>query len=527
VALVLAAAGPRSPSAGLGTHAPTAAVIVFDNSLSAGAVAAGVPVVDRLKEAAGAVLDRASGEDRLWLLTADGIPRAGTVAGLRVRLDSLGSSPRRLDLGQAVRTAADLLTAQDRPGEIIVISDLQRSALAGQAIDRPMTVLRPAGAPPPNAGLGSARVGSQPWGPDGGTVTIEVAGVGTGARPVSIAVGDRPARQQLVPVGGQGGQRLVGLEAGWWTVTASLDPDELRGDDIRTVAVRVAPAARVSWSPDDRFLATAAEVLGQNGRIVAGTDVSFGVLGGGGAVVLPPADPARVGALNRALASRGSSWRFGDLSIAPTATDSGPWLGRERVTRRYRLGFEGGAPSEVLVTAGGEPWLVRSGRVILVGSRFDPEWTTLPLSASFLPFVDALLNRAARGELVQLAAAPGERVLVPDRVTVVARNDRTWPVEGGAAFTPTELGSHFLLADRDTVGALSVNPDPRESDLTRAEDGEVRALWPGARIGDLGRAAELAFQAAASSDLRGPLLWIALLLGLAEVALATGGRRRA
>jgi hypothetical protein len=345
--------------------------------------------------------------------------------------------------------------------------------------------------------------------------------VGEGARPVSIGVGPRPPRQLLVPVGGQGSQKLTGLSPGWWTVTASLDPDELRSDDSRTVALRVAPAARVSWSPGDRYLATAAEVLVQNGRIVPGTEVSLGTLGGPASIVLPPADPAQIGALNRALAARGSAWRFGDLSVTPTATDSGPWLGRERITRRHRLTFQGGAATDVLVTAGGEPWLVRSGRVVLVGSRFDPEWIGLPLSAGFLPFVDGLVNRAARGELVQLSAAPGERVLVPDRITAVAAGDRRISIEGGSGLTPSDLGVYYLLVDRDTVGVVSVNPDPRESDLTRATDAAIRSLWPAARIGSADQAAELAFRAAARSDLRGPLLWGALLLGLLEVGLAS------
>jgi hypothetical protein len=68
---------------------------------------------------------------------------------------------------------------------------------------------------------------------------------------------------------------------------------------------------------------------------------------------------------------------------------------------------------------------------------------------------------------------------------------------------------------------LSVNPDPRESDLTRAADAEVSRLWPRARVEPLERAAVVAFRANARSDLRGPLLWAALLLGLAEVGLAS------
>lgn len=525
VALVLAAAGPSLPTAGLGTHAPTAAVIVLDNSLSSGAIVGGVPVLDRLKETARSVLARATGDDRLWLLDADGVPRIGTPASLGSRIDTLEASGRRIELGSAVALAAEILGAVDGPGEIIVISDLQRTALAGAAHGGPMTVLRPAVPVQLNAGLNGLALGSQPWGPDGGTAVVAVGGSGDGARPVTLSMPGRPPRQILVPPGGQSSQKISGVGSGWWTITAALDPDELRADDARSATLRVAPPARASWGATDRFLATAADVLAQNGRIVAGSEVTLGSLGAGAAIVTPPLDPAQVGAVNRALAARGSPWRFGDLTITPGVTDSGPWLGRERISRRHRLQFQGGAPSDILVTVAGEPWVARSGRLVLVGSRFDPDWTALPLSAGFVPFIDGLVNRAARGEFTSLSAAPGDRLTLPDRVTEVATADRRWPVEGGAGFVPPASGAYFLLVARDTIGALDVNPDPRESDLARAEDEEVRSLWPGARIGGLDRAEDMAFQAGARSDLRGPLLWAALILGLLEAGLASWRKR--
>ena len=525
-AVMLAAAGPRWPRASLGTHSPTAVVLIVDNSLSSGAIRGGVPVLDGLRRAGRAVLAQASADDRLWLLTADGVPRAGSASGLASRVDSLVVAPARLDLGVEVVAAAGLLKSADRAGEIIVVSDFQRSAMSGGRYDGPITALRPAGDPPLNAGIAALAVGSQPWGQDGGNVAIRVGGTGERARPVSIATEGRPSRQLLVPVGGTATQRLAALPPGWRTVTAELDPDELRLDDRRVVAVRVAPPARVAVADAGTFVTTAVQVLEQNGRLAAGTEVSLGTLGATASVVLPPADPARLGAVNRALAARGSSWRFGDPAITATATDSGPWLGRERVQRRYRLVHQGGAPTDVLVTAGGEPWVARSGRTVLVGSRFEPDWTGLPLSAGFLPFLDALVNRAARGELIQLEAAPGDRILVPDRVTAVVAGDRRWPIEGGSAFRPTTLGPHFLLVDRDTVGSISVNPDQRESELAPASVPEMEALWPKVRIADLARAGAVAFQSGATSDLRGPLLILAVTLLLLEIILAAGLRRR-
>jgi hypothetical protein len=76
------------------------------------------------------------------------------------------------------------------------------------------------------------------------------------------------------------------------------------------------------------------------------------------------------------------------------------------------------------------------------------------------------------------------------------------------------------------VGAISVNPDPRESALRPARDAQVARLWRGARVMDLREAAEAAFAGPARSDLRGPLLWLALVMGLTELGLASAWSRR-
>jgi hypothetical protein len=111
-------------------------------------------------------------------------------------------------------------------------------------------------------------------------------------------------------------------------------------------------------------------------------------------------------------------------------------------------------------------------------------------------------------------------------VTGVRQGEREWRVEGGGLFTPLDPGVYYLLAGDDTVGALTANTDPRESLLERASDAQVRQLWHGARIQPVDDAGMAAFSSAARGDLRGPLLWLALLLALAETALASATRRR-
>jgi hypothetical protein len=265
-------------------------------------------------------------------------------------------------------------------------------------------------------------------------------------------------------------------------------------------------------------VATALAALADAGRVRAGAEVSVGALGPGASVVVPPADPAELGALNRALERRGLAWRYGLASSLGADIEGGEAAGA-RVLRRHALEPRGSGRTGVLATAGGSPWAVRSGNVVLLGSRLEPEWTDLPVRGGFVPFLDALVNRAVRGEAVLADGTPGAPLTVPDRVTGIRLGAREWAVEGGARFVPPEPGAYALLAGADTIGAAAVNPDPRESALDRAEDRAARALWRGAEFATPERAAARAFTGAARADLRGPLLWLAALLVLAELLL--------
>ncbi|MBW8840140.1 MAG: hypothetical protein JF602_09890, partial [Gemmatimonadetes bacterium] len=146
--------------------------------------------------------------------------------------------------------------------------------------------------------------------------------------------------------------------------------------------------------------------------ITRGNEVTLGRLGPRGSVVEPPADPAALGALNRALAARGLTWRYGALTLAPTNTDSGSAVGRVRVLRRYRFESTASGRTGVLATAGGEPWLVRSGDVVLLGSRLNPDWTISanldPRETLLRPVPDEQVRRLwRRAQVVSLPDAAG------------------------------------------------------------------------------------------------------------------------
>lgn len=525
--VVLAAAAPTLRTRGAAGHAPSALVLVVDNSPSSGAVTGGVQRLGALQAAARAVLARATPADALWLIAADGLPRRGDAATLRDAVDALEVDARRLDLGAAIALADEILAAEERPGEIVVVSDLQATALSAADPAAPLIVARPADPAPPNRGVASLSVGPQPWSLDGGRVALSLVGDSAGAdAPVTVQLGTRASRQLLASVDGVASVRLPAPASGWWVVSAEADPDEFRLDDRRVAAVRVAPIAEVDWAAAGRWATAAADVLAANGRLAAGREITLGALGPGISVVEPPADPAAVGALNRALGRRGAGWRYGPLLADAERSDSGGLVGPHRVERRYTLESSASGRSGVLATIGGAPWIVRAGDLILLGSRLEPEWTDLPVSAGFVPFLDLLLNRVARGEVALLAGTPGDPVTLPDRVTEVRRDTTRWRAEGGGRFRAQASGVYWLLAGADTVGALAVNPDPRESRLQAPDDAAVRRLWSGAWVRPLAAAGDAAFTSAARRDLRGPLLWTALLLGMMEVGLASGGRRR-
>jgi hypothetical protein len=278
-----------------------------------------------------------------------------------------------------------------------------------------------------------------------------------------------------------------------------LDPDELRADDRRLFLWHVASGMRVSTGPGaGPFVAAAVEVLRDAKRVGSGTEVTIGERPRAGTtIVLAPADRASLGELNRALAARGTRWRYGAPGTpGPIASPDLGQITGALVSRRYRIvtavaSAERGTGTDntVVATVNGDPWLVRDGDVVLVGSRLDTAWTALPRSTAFVPFVDALINRVARGEGPVRAAEGAARVA-------------------------------FDARGADTVGATVFGADPRESDLAPAPAELVRQTL-GAPAVDAARFAAARFSATRRAEVSGWLLALALLVALVELGVAT------
>lgn len=499
--IVAAAARPLLPSLAGGAslvHEPTALAVIFDNSLSSGVVVDGRPLLERLKRTARASLARASAADRLWLVLADGVARGGTREALIATVDSVGVSPLRLDLTAAVHAAARLVDAEPFAArEIHVVSDLQRTALGpGRAVvPRGVRVLAlaPLEHVPENRGIGAVQV------TDAAVVVSVVGNAGAGgkAAAVTVRVQGREVGRALAAPGSAATIALPALGSGWWVGEASLDPDELRADDRRLLAWRVAPPAQVDALPGaGSFVAAALAVLEEGRRIRRGTEVIIGdrpAAGSRTSVVMPPADPALLGEVNRALAERGSRWRFGAPGtpgpMAGMAVPEGAPVGRRYRLEEARQEDVRGRDSVVLARVNGEPWLVRDGSVLLIGSRLDTAWTALPATPSFVPFLDALVNRLARNEAPVTQAEGASRV-------------------------------EFRIRGTDTLGATVFGPDPRESDLTPAGAGLARDVLGAAVLDDASFAAAR-FAGTGRTDVSGLLLAFALLLALAELGVAT------
>jgi hypothetical protein len=319
-------------------------------------------------------------------------------------------------------------------------------------------------------------------------VTATIGGTpGAPAVPVTLTVGGREAARGLAAPGEQVSFPLPALSPGWWVGEVQVAHDELRSDDSRPVAWRVTPPARVGATTEaGPFIGAVLSVLQEGGRVTPGSDVRFGAPPAPGAVVMPPADGALLGATNRALAAVGAGWRFGPPGTPGSLVDSaGMGAGGVAVGRRRR---RIGAGGDVLATVNGEAWLVRTGGMLLIGSRLDTVWTALPTTPQFLPFVDRLVRDIAAG----------------------ARAIQT--AEGAP-------GVAFETRGADTVGATVSGIDARESDLTPAEPGQVRRSLGATPVAAAGFAAAR-FGGGRRTDAGPALLLVALVLAGLEVLVA-------
>ena len=394
----------------------------------------------------------------------------------------------------ALRSARQLLsTARGAPGQILVITDLQRSGLAGLAgLELPADAEVRAVTVRPASRANSALVGADVQRvPVGDKSQLLVA-----ARLLSRELGGLRRAQLALTVNGRAaGSREVTLPAdgvitaafdpiplaaGRASAELSLTPDALTADDgFRFVvpaeqALRVLLVAAPGARPDETLFLERALGIGREPRIVLERRSSLDAraLRGAAVVLLVDTPVPALAALEQWLrdgggllvaagqrlaarptggtllpgALRGSIERlseqggaFGEVSLdhpifAPFREGGGAALGTARFLRYPRI--EPVAGSEVLARFDdGAPALVEqaygSGRVLLLAVPLDGLTGDFPLQPAYLPFLRRLAVYAAGHHAAPLWRTTGETGIVPSGL-----RDPVIATPGGALLRP-------------------------------------------------------------------------------------------
>ena len=531
LAIALAVAGPIGPFPGVG-HPPTAVALVVDNSLSSSAAGAEGPVLNQLVAGARAVIDASTGGDELTLLTMDGTAVSGSADALRTSLNELRAIDGAGDAAATLRRARAVLAASALPERrLVLLTDGQASAWQELAHDSTIITLsfQPAGAPPMNRAVTGLSLEPPHWSPRG---AVRATLRGDSASWRLVLDGTSAARGTAAP-GAPIVARAQPAARGWIAGALELEPDELRGDDIRHFAVHVGEAPAVSAdAAGGAFLRGAVDALIDGGRARRGTQVWIGAAERARrpGILFAPTDPLSVADANRALERAGIPWRLGARRTG-AAPLRGAGVNGAQAKVWYTLTFSGDASTrtDTLVRVGNQPWAVAGDGYVLIASAADAEGTDLPVRAAFLPWLDALLaERLSVAGGVALEVAPGATVTVPSGVTALdAPDGSTRSVVGGETLiAPWTAGVHFWRRGDRRAGALVVNPEPDESDLTRlTPDSLARTLGAERTLQDPARLGRETFAAGGRRALDTPLLILALILLAAESLVARRGRR--
>jgi hypothetical protein len=537
LAIALAAARPFVRGVGVGGHGTTAVAIVLDNSLSTTAMTGGAPLFDALREATRTLLRAATAGDRLWLVTADGRVRGGSRDALLAELDGISPLQGAGDLPLAVRRAGAAVETAPVPTRVIAVAtDGQRTAWRGAArIGGLASVFVPAGDPPRNRAVIAAAAEPARWTPRGAVTARVDAPDSVGYR---VVLDDRTLARGTASRGDPVSLRVAPPERGWRAGRVEIEPDDFAADDARHFAVWIGAPPAVTADPSaGAFVGTALSTLVADGRVTAGGGVRVGaadVIGDLPALILPPADPVRLGAANRALERLGIPWRFAALDRSP-AVARGDRLDGVPIAERYRLDAVGDRVGDTLATAGGEPWIVGGPAYVLVASRLDPAATALPLRAAFVPWLaDVLALRlgAPAGDLgAPIDAVPGQRIRLPAGADALeAPSGERRAVQSETANAPDARGVWFVLRAGRRIGAVVVNAPPEESQLARwsADALGNRLAARGARAAGTANAwVRETFAPSTRRPALTPLLLLALLLLAAESAAVRASRTTA
>ena len=554
--LVVAGARPFLRGGG-GVHDPTATVLIVDNSMSSGLIRGGARVLELLKAVAIRSINRASDEDRVWLIRA-GEPWGPAITGSRAEVSAAvletGATDTRGDLRAALERAVVLTSGSGLPAvEIHLISDLQASAFKGTGsavgsgpVPVAVVVFDERSGDRENAYLDSLMVGGglAPLVNQRTRLSVRLAGAADSMDvPLRLVVANRILG---VATGGLDNSALLPIGpfgAGYVYGHVETDPDDLRGDDRRFFAFRVRSAPTLATSGSAPFfLSEAIPVLVGAGRVslasIRDAEILISVAGAGmteagpegrAVVVLPPRDPALLPGLNRALASAGIPWRYEPTTAvgeAGVTRWSGPVnLDEVRIRSHYTLipGGDGQNQGVLASTSSGDPWLVEGtaprGSYLLFASGLDEQSTNLPLTAALMPLMEWMVSRWGDTQGTQGGSIAGMPIFPPPGTTSIRDPaGKLHPVDATHPFAATPAaGVYEFLAGDSTIHLIAVNAPREESLLIPIETGVLRDLLPGPStlVTDSARWARAVFPAG-----QGPEIWRWLLVAAALVLVA-------
>jgi hypothetical protein len=531
VAIAMAAARPVGSVGGTG-HAPTALAIVVDNSLSTSLVRDGAPTLATLTANARDVLARATEQDRVWLLTVDGTVLTG-LASVQDGLARLTPIAGQGDLPAAVERAVAAVNGSGlAASHVVVLTDGQAVAFPSAPVAgaTPVTVLSSAASDVPNRAVLNLRTEPARWSPRG---ALSIALRSPDSTDVRVVLGERTVARSVVGPDASLTVRAQAPASSWLAGRVELPADELRGDDVRHFAVLAgAPPGYTVATSAGGFAEGAIATLVDGARATRGGGIlvtGAETLRSGAALIAAPLDAVQAGAANRALAAANIPWRLGAV-VRDEATVRDGALNGVSVRARHRLDLTTADSGTVLARVAGEPWIVAGDGYVLIGSPLDPAATTLPVDARFVPWIEQVtLAHLLSGGGPILEVAPLAAVTVPVAVDELVSADSTRrALTGRTLDAPTQTGVHWLRRGGRIVGALVVNAEAAESDLTPLSGDAMRARIDGANVivaADAATAAGRAFDSAARRPLITIMLIVLLLALLAEAWIAREPQR--
>lgn len=551
LALVAAVARPIARIGGGAGHPPLAVAIVLDQSMSTGAVVDGRTVFSRLQANARDLAQRLTPDDRAWLVTSGGQVVAGDAGTLAVAIDNAQVDAGRGDLRGAVQRALTLVTAgAPREPVVLVLTDGQHSSIGVasdsliNANDIPVLVHAPVIQLPSNRVVHRVVVDPPRWVPNG-RVSATISAADSAAW--RVIIGDRTVARGTAPSATFAAPFTIeataqATDTGWLVGRVELDADDYPGDNARAFAVlATAPPAVDVASSAGPFVSAAVDALVADGRLrrAAGGVRSVAILSAsdahtGPALRLAPDDALGLVAANRSLERAGIPWRFGAaLRDTVPVVDAGGQdasLAGARVNLRYRLTRAGSVADadsgEVLLAAGGTPWMVAGPEYVLLASPLTMSATSAPLQASFVPWLRDLLGQRLGSGGLLIEAAPGDTIAVPSGADQLQWADGTLtPLIGNRVTVPARSGVYLVRRGARTLGALVVNPELVESEV----DAWGAAVWQSRVTGttvevvdEPNEINEAVFSRTGGRPIAWPLVLVAFIALVVEALVARG-----